>query len=200
MIMKFGRMKLIADNAKKRNERAADGRRVSREIENYTMGPRMENLWRGRQGGIIRGRWGKGTKRWAENTEWTAMAKGFNRPLYSSPNGSSIKDGYKFKTWWQSRGASRFISSYRLENEVDHVKYLEYGIGTRKIIRAKKGHPFKIPTGPSSFIYRWWYRQGRRKARKITAFYPGDINRILYWSTKTALDVRSRGVSCDYVT
>lgn len=124
-------------------------------------------------GGIVPGRYGKGMKRWAPNTSWVARAKGFNKPLFSSPDKSGIEEKYKVYGSAWSRKLEIVIMNYHKA-----AAWLEQGIaGGFKRIRAKNAEYLKIPIAPGKFIFRKSVRKGSRKGRHIVRTFPGDANK-----------------------
>lgn len=122
----------LQKNARKRRLKATDVRGLAAEFEDYYMGKRRRQMW-STPGGVIRGRYGKGSKAWRRNAPSTIRQKGFNKPLYSSrgPYGSSILKGYEFR--WGRRyalGARTCKAKFTIKNKVKHSIYLHEGTPT----------------------------------------------------------------------
>ena len=153
---------------KMRVRRANDLRWLADETVRYFTDSRIPNMFR--NGGIIRGPWGKGTKKWAVNTKWVAKAKGFNKPLFSTPSKSGIENSYRVSHRTRARSFELVVTNIHKA-----AAWLEKGIaGGFKRIHATNADYLKIPIAPGRFIYRKSVRKGSRKARHIVRTFPGD--------------------------
>jgi len=159
---------------KMRVRRAKDLRWLADATVEYFTHSRIPNMFR--NGGIIRGIYGKGSTKWAMNTRWVAKAKGFNKPLFSSPTKSGILDSYRVVVTTRT-----FRFDLIVTNVHKAAAWLERGIaGGFKRIYARNAEYLKIPIAPGKFIFRKSVRKGSRKARHIVRTFAGDAK----WAAK----------------
>lgn len=110
-----------------------DLRWLGKKLDKYLFKLRLPNMWRNQ--GVVRGRYGKGSRKWADNLLSTIRGKGFNKPLFSSRGrwGSSlirhVFQAYRYtvRTARASRLARNATIRFRLWNTVRHSEYLEEG-------------------------------------------------------------------------
>lgn len=121
------RFKVHGQKMDKRKKLVRNTRWLGEMLEEYLMDKRIPNQWK--NGGVVKGRYGKGSKKWAMNAPSTVKAKGFNKPLFSSRGrrGSSLLRGYIYNWWHRSNSRSTSLAVARLSNEVEHAVYLHDG-------------------------------------------------------------------------
>jgi len=190
-------------------QRSADFGEMSRNFKRYVMGARMENLWRNE--GIIRGRWGKGSKRWPANTSWTARAKGHKRVLYGrSQSKSGLRQGYTFDA---SGAMVRFRQgrfTFKLGHEAPYWRALQRGRASTKVVYGvhSPAKVLMIPlqkrarepgkkwgakrVGGQWVIFRRYAFIGPQKPRKFVSFVEGDVNWLGHWFLNYAMDGKKK--------
>lgn len=113
----------------RRTALARDLRWLKDDFEEYILEKRLPNQWRNR--GVVRGKYGKGSYKWADNAPSTIKAKGFNKPMFSSRGsyGSSLIKEYAFtgRYWRASKRARNSRMTVNLRNRRKHAAYLHKG-------------------------------------------------------------------------
>jgi len=126
-------MKRLISRMDRRTVKAAALKWLGEDFKRYLFENRLPNMWRNK--GVIHGPYGKGSTRWADNARSTVKKKGFNKPMFSSRGawGSSLIRGrfgaYRFSEYHRraSKRARNSSAWYKLDNVVEHAKYLNEG-------------------------------------------------------------------------
>jgi hypothetical protein len=161
-------------------------------FQQYMLRQRLPNMWRNQ--GVVKGRYGKGSKKWADNTDWVRRAKGFNKPLFARKGSSAIRKSYHFSKRVIEKTPTHNLIRFKLENKHEAVKYLEAGYKQFAVTAGgwtKKG-------GKKSLYFRWSPRvkihrlyafPGPMKARWIQGFIRGDAKWLAQFAAKEGLKV-----------
>lgn len=146
-------------NARKRIKNAQDPRTMVRDFVRYFETSREPN--RRRNAGVIRGRYGKGSSKWAANKPSTVRGKGHGRVLYSRPTRSDLLDGLQVK-WTTRKGSAKQKRDtrvhFRIISDKDYSVYLHDG-------------------------------NADMAARDIFTFYDGDARKVLDLASRRSVDV-----------
>ncbi|MCJ7549143.1 MAG: hypothetical protein MUQ30_05635 [Anaerolineae bacterium] len=146
-------------NMRKRIKNAEDPKNAVRDFVRYFSTTREPS--RRRNAGVIKGKYGKGSKKWSPNMPSTVRGKGHSRVLYSGPSRSDLLDGLEIK-WTTRRGSAKQKRDTRVHFRI--VSDKEY----------------------STYLH-----DGRHDmvARDIFTFYDGDALKVLDLAIRRSVDV-----------
>jgi len=155
-------------------KRSRNLKRVVKPFEDYTMEKRIPNMMRNQ--GRVMGKWGKGFKRWADNTPWVRRAKADRRVFYKhNRSRSSIEEAYEFSG---SAGPRNGKANFRLVNKHEAAKFLQKGF-PKKVIKAKSAKMLAIPWGFGRTIFRKQVTRGKMEPRRLDGFREGCAKKLL---------------------
>jgi len=126
-------MKRLIRRMDLRTVKATDLTWLGRDFERYLFEDRLPNMWRNQ--GVVRGRYGKGSKRWAKNAPSTIKGKGFDKAMHSGRQRFSSSMArrkfeayeYGFSHRRRSKRARNSNINFKLNNTVEHAKHLHKG-------------------------------------------------------------------------
>ncbi len=149
-------------NMRKRIKGAENPREPVRAFIRYFDAKREPN--RRNNAGVIRGRWGKGSKKWSRNLASTIRKKSHARVLFSRPSRSDLLDGLKIK-WTTRRGSAKQKRDtrvfFRITSDKEYSKYLHDG-------------------------------RFDMVARDVFTFYAGDAKKVLDLALRRSVSVNRR--------
>lgn len=162
--------------------RSRNLKRVAKQFEDYTTDSRIPNMMRNQ--GRVMGPWGKGYRKWADNTPWVRRVKHDRRVFFKhNRSRSNIEEAYEFTGYAGPRSGK---ATFRLVNTHKAAKFLQAGF-PRKVIRAKNARYLAIPWGFGRTIYRKQVTRGKMEPRRLDGFREGDEKKLIDLTTRDIL-------------